>query len=385
MATPGIQIRHSKACASRAGRGCNCKPTWQAQAFDSRNNRRITKTCATKTEAVAWREAIRTGIRDGSTPVVVTGTKVLTIGGAVTEWAAAARAGTARKRNREQFAGSSIVAIEQNWKLRLKDVYENRRIDRLSLTELQEFVDGLEADEINPGTIESTVLVLRVVYRRLKTKGLVKIDPTDGIELPMKTSRGQRKPPAPQDAFRLLCAVPETDRAVWATAMLSGLRRGELMGLQWKDVDLDAGTLRVVRNYHPVHGYGPPKSKQGTRTVPVLATLLPYLREHRVTTARVGGLVFGTGEDVPFRSASLQKRADKVWKAAGLQRVTLHACRHLYASLSIAAGVNAHSLSKYMGHSSIAVTFDLYGHLFPGNEAEAATLMDTYLSAVFTG
>jgi integrase len=56
--------------------------------------------------------------------------------------------------------------------------------------------------------------------------------------------------------------------------------------------------------------------------------------------------------------------------------VTLHGCRHLYASMSIAAGVNAHALCRYMGHSSIAVTFDLYGHLFPGNESEAAALLD---------
>jgi integrase len=383
MAATGIYKRHAKSCGSRDGSACGCKPSWQAQAFDSRNNRRLTKTFDTKTEATAWREAQRVGIRDGSTHVV-TSAKVQTLGEAMAEWASAAKAGTARKRNRETFAPSSIVAVEQNWRLRLKDVFADRWIDRLSLTELQEFVDGLEADEVNPGTIESTVLVLRVIYRRLKTKGLVRVDPTDGLELPMKTSRGQRRPPAPQDAYKLLCALPEDDRAVWATSMLAGLRRGELMGLRWEDVDLDGGKLDVRRSFHPEHGYGPPKSKQGTRTVPVLATLLPYLREHKMRTGRREGLVFGTTDAKPFRPQSQQNRADKVWKDAGLQRVTLHACRHLYASLSIAAGVNAHSLCKYMGHSSIAVTFDLYGHLFPGNEAQAATLLDTYLADVFT-
>jgi integrase len=63
--------------------------------------------------------------------------------------------------------------------------------------------------------------------------------------------------------------------------------------------------------------------------------------------------------------------------------VTLHACRHLYASMSIAAGVNAHALCRYMGHSSIAVTFDLYGHLSPRNESEAAALLDSYLATSF--
>jgi integrase len=71
--------------------------------------------------------------------------------------------------------------------------------------------------------------------------------------------------------------------------------------------------------------------------------------------------------------------ADAAWKVAGLDRITLHACRHTFASLMIAAGVNAKALQSYMGHSSIRVTFDLYGHLMPGNEEQAADLLDGYL------
>jgi integrase len=79
----------------------------------------------------------------------------------------------------------------------------------------------------------------------------------------------------------------------------------------------------------------------------------------------------------------IQERADAAWTAAGLERVTLHACRHLYTSMSIAAGVNAHALCAYMGHAGIQVTIDLYGHLFPGNEAEASALLDAYLRRAF--
>ena len=77
----------------------------------------------------------------------------------------------------------------------------------------------------------------------------------------------------------------------------------------------------------------------------------------------------------------MQERADESWKAAGLERLTLRDCRHTFASLAIAAGVNAKALSTYMGHSTVAITLDRYGHLMPGNEAEAAGLLDTYLTA----
>jgi len=78
----------------------------------------------------------------------------------------------------------------------------------------------------------------------------------------------------------------------------------------------------------------------------------------------------------------LGRRADRAWSKAGLgERLRLHQARHTYASFMIAAGVNAKALSVLMGHSSIKVTFDLYGHLMPGTEAEAAALLDRFLGA----
>jgi len=73
------------------------------------------------------------------------------------------------------------------------------------------------------------------------------------------------------------------------------------------------------------------------------------------------------------------------WKKAKLSPIGFHDARHTYASLSIAAGVNAKALSTYMGHSSITITLDRYGHLMPGNESEAAALLDRYLTGAHTG
>ena len=90
-------------------------------------------------------------------------------------------------------------------------------------------------------------------------------------------------------------------------------------------------------------------------------------------------LVFGVTPKTPFQATVVYRRADKAWKKAGLGQLRLHQARHTYASFMIAAGVNAKALSAFMGHSSIKVTFDLYGHLMPGTEAEAAALLDRYL------
>jgi integrase len=81
----------------------------------------------------------------------------------------------------------------------------------------------------------------------------------------------------------------------------------------------------------------------------------------------------------PFTPTAVHRRARLRWKKAKLDQIGLHECRHTFASLMIAAGINAKALSTYMGHSSITITLDRYGHLMPGNEGEAAALLDAYL------
>lgn len=127
------------------------------------------------------------------------------------------------------------------------------------------------------------------------------------------------------------------------------------------------------------------KSHAGRSSRPAHPTYSPGLlldrRQHGGEHAQ-DSRVFGNQDRTPFHAASLYRRADRAWSKAGLcERLRLHQARHTYASFMIAAGVNAKALSVFMGHSSIKVTFDLYGHLIPGAEAEAAALLDRFLGA----
>jgi integrase len=168
--------------------------------------------------------------------------------------------------------------------------------------------------------------------------------------------------------------------------MYAGLRRGELMGLRWCDVDLARGVLSVSQAWDPKeHEMVAPKSAAGTRRVPIAAALRAFLAPlHLAAPTDPEGLVFGSG-GAPFCASSVSERALRAWKAAELQPICLHACRHTFASLMIAAGVNAKALSTFMGHATISITLDRYGHLMPGAEDEAAGLMDAYLQAAPAG
>ena len=122
-----------------------------------------------------------------------------------------------------------------------------------------------------------------------------------------------------------------------------------------------------------------PKSRAGRRTVPIVGALRDVLVEHKAHETPAGGLVFG-GE-TPFHPSNLWRRARRAWKGADLQPIGLHEARHTFASILIAAGVNAKAITTYMGHASIQTTYDLYGKLMPGSEAEAAALVDAYLES----
>jgi integrase len=113
--------------------------------------------------------------------------------------------------------------------------------------------------------------------------------------------------------------------------------------------------------------------------VPIVAALRAHLADHLLRRPRRSGLIFGRTEAQPFDSRSLAIRVEKAWTAAKLTPIGLHECRHTCASIFIDAGVNAKALSTYLGHSSITITLDRYGHLMPGSEDEAVALVDAYL------
>ncbi len=148
------------------------------------------------------------------------------------------------------------------------------------------------------------------------------------------------------------------------------------------DVDLASGVIQAERGWDPAEGAIELKTNAGRRRVPIAGPLRDLLTDQRMGSERVeADLIFGRTAENPFRPSTLQSRADEAWKEARLERITFHECRHTFASLMIAAGVNAKALSTYMGHANISITLDRYGHLMPGSEEEAARLLETYLTA----
>jgi integrase len=363
---PGITPRHARGCRYRETR-CTCTPTFKVQVWDADAGKRITKTFSTITAARRWRQDAYAALRNGT----LSADRGATLTEAADDWLAAARAGIARTRSGEPYKPAAVRHYEKSLRLRVLDEIGHERLRELTLPRLQRFVDKLAADGLAPATILATITPVRAIYRRARQLGEVHTNPTSGLSVPAVDRRQTRFATVEQVGGMLGALDRAEDRALWATALYAGLRRGELEALRREDVDLATGVIRVQRGWDQVEGEIAPKSKQGRRRVPIPAVLRDHLDAY-LADAPDGRVFAGV------RYGYERGRAAAV--ATGSEPPTLHECRHGYASLMIAAGVNVKALSAFMGHANIGITLDQYGHLLPGAEDEAAGLLDAFLA-----
>jgi integrase len=375
----GIEVRHARSCASRDGTRCNCKPGYRVAAYDAISKRKVSKTFRTLGEARRWRAGAQSqaarGIRLAGTPQ--------TLREAAEAFVDEIGSGAIRTRTGERYKPSVVDEYERSLRLHVLPTLGGARLARIQRRDVQRLAEDLLASGADPSTVRNALKPLQVIYRRAIEDGDLALNPCERLRLP--AARGRRERIAsPSEAAALIAALRPEDRALWGCAFYAGLRRGELRALLWDDVDLADGLIRVERSMDAYGAAGEPKSRAGRRNVPVVAALRDLLVEHKLITGRGQGLVFGSTAASPFTPTAVRKRALTAWRRSGLEPIGLHECRHTFASLLIAAGVNAKAITAYLGHASIQTTFDLYGHLMPGNEDEAVALVDAYLERAAT-
>lgn len=348
---------------------------WDKHANGGKGKKMRGPWVAAPADAKAWRTRTLTQLADGT----ITGTDGVLFADAVERFVDGITDGTITNRSGDRFKPST----SRNYRRDLKRVSEeigSARLDRLTIVDLQRVADGLIVDGLSPSSVRGAIMAVRALYGWARPRGLATANPCEGVRLP--AARGKRDRIAtPQEAAKLVAALEVEERAAFGLAVYGGLRAGELLALDWSSVDLGRGVVRVTRGWD--HGSGrfiAPKSKAARREVPIVERLSVLLTAHRANGGT--GLVFpAQGKpDRPRSYSGLVKKLSTTWIDAELNPLGLHEARHTFASVLIAAGCNAKAISTYLGHGSIAITFDRYGHLMPGHEEEVRGLVDDYLA-----
>lgn len=173
--------------------------------------------------------------------------------------------------------------------------------------------------------------------------------------------------------------------AAWVLAASTGMRRGEVLGLRWQDIDFDRRRLAIRQTIISIDyqvEISEPKTARGRRSVALDSGTVTALRTHRAAQNQLKlklgeayqdlGLIFCRDDGTPVHPDRFTQMFDKHVRDSGLPRIRLHDLRHTHATLALAAGIHPKVVSERLGHSTVAFTMDVYSHAIPSMEAEAA-------------
>jgi len=388
------------------------REAWIVDYVDQ-HGRRLLKTFERKKEADAFADNTRVEVRDGTH---VADSASLTIAEAGAKWITSAEA--------EGLERTTLDQYRQHLRLHIEPFIGRTRLSRITVPVVRDFEDKLRAAGRTSKLVRYAVRSLGALLSDAQEHGLI-------IRNPVRELRGKRKRkkdtdqnprggklkigvdiPTPCEIRSILQAAQGRWRSFLLTAVFTGLRASELRGLRWTDIDFRKAELHVHQRADRYRKIGKPKTAAGERTVPLPPMLVKELREWKLRCPNGNlGLVFPNGVGgVEFHVNIIQRGLIPTLIAAGVTKPVLdkngaqsrdesgnpivaakypglHALRHFYASWCInrtqdgGLELPAKIVQHRLGHSSITVTLDTYGHLFPRGDdgaelaaAEAALL-----------
>lgn len=231
---------------------------------------------------------------------------------------------------------------------------------------------ALLADGFSAGTVRRVHATLSRAMGDAVRWGLIETNPARGCD-PPRLAHVEMSAWSAEEVRCFLHAVSNDELyAMWVLFATTGMRRGEVLGLRWEDVDLDAGVIAVRQTLVSVSGqvqFSTPKTARGRRVVALDPSTVEALADHRA--GHNNGLVF-TMRGRPLQPESVSKRFVTLARRAGLRPIRLHDLRHTHATLALRAGVHPKIVSERLGHSAVAFTLDVYSHVIPHMQKEAA-------------
>ncbi|MFH1941775.1 MAG: site-specific integrase [bacterium] len=257
-----------------------------------------------------------------------------------------------------------------------------KRIDRISTATVEVFITAKQAARVSLPLIKKLMITLGQVMGYAARHKMVTHNPVRDAERPRATGapgeNNEMKILEPDQIKALIEAEPDQKyRTLFLTAIMTGARQGEILGLKWSDLDLDRKQLHIRRTFN--HGrYFEPKTKGSMRKIDMAPVLVKELASWQLASGGRGDdLIFPSGDGTPMICHNMKNRHFfPALKAAGIAAIRFHDLRHSYASLLLAQGENVKYIQTQLGHSSPTVTLNVYSHLLKETNQEAVCRLE---------
>ena len=351
---------------------------------DPDTGKMVTKNVLGKTQAEV-KEKLRKAI-DDSRQLDYTKEGKYTVGQWLDEWFDAYAKVKVRASSHQTYKGYienhikpniGDIPIEKLTSLRLQKFYRKLLTEgRVPRIEFENQPKGLSAKTVrNIHQVISSAMSMAVKHK------LILSNPAEGCELPKVEHREMRTIPAEQLGAFLREAKESGVYELYYLDLATGLRRGELLGLKWDDIDLDQGVIHVRRQVYRIDGEireVPLKTKHSYRNISISKDAVELLREMK--KRKVSEYVFPSPSGGPISPDSVLNMLHRVLKRAGLPSMRFHDLRHSFATLALQNGVDIKTVSGMLGHFSAGFTLDTYAHVTTAVQKEAANTMGNVLN-----
>ena len=354
---------------------------WRAQI--SLNGGRLSFTGDTRIEAQEWLRSTRNQADNGLT---LKGAKT-TYGALLTEWLATVK---------QRHAESTSYSYNQLTRTYIQPALGRTKLRDLNPTTIQRFYNQKVTDGIGLRTVQKMHTVIHASLNAAMKLGLIGRNPDDATQ-PPKPVHKEMHFLSQEEVHKFLTTAKATDDnnyALYFTAIVTGMRQGELLGLKWQEVDLEKGIVNIKFSLTRSPGGGlklqKPKTKSSERSIKLGKKSVAVLRRQKsrllLEKEKSNGLwqdtdhVFPSSVGTALDPTNLNKQFHHLLKKADLHRVRFHDLRHTAASLMLNNGVDVLVASRRLGHAKPSITLDVYGHLMPSIQAEAADVMDNLVA-----
>ncbi len=287
---------------------------------------------------------------------------------------------------------SSLSAYETALNLHLNPYFGKYLLAEITPDDIENF-KNIICKKVSTSTCNHILNRLSSILGYARELGFLIDNPIDRVRK-FKNVRYEAKTLGEQEIIGLIENSVEPYRTLFLVAIYTGLRSGEILGLQWQDIDFESNLIHVRRTLWTGRKDGPgmdgkhwwcftlPKSKNSKRDVLMIAALRQALLEHKkVSTPNQLNLLFCTKSGQPIsRGWLIQRHFHPALKAAGVTGVRFHDLRHSFATILLNRGINLPFVSKQLGHASVNVTVDIYHHILPSQIADQRDVIQSILA-----